>query len=267
MDNRFVPILLEFKIEGIYPDTSTMFWYCIDLQRYHSALRTAFTFWPIHHIWPKCSELEIAFRTVIMEKAGGRPRDEVWQHVKLLEGGRRVKCNYCQYEFAARANRIKSHINKDKGKGVRVCPNFPQSHNFASDNKGNSNHLNENFLHSQAIVREHLSNGYLLIATSGGLNQRRTGITNAVVVARILNVTLVVPELDHQSYWKDDSDFNNIFDANWFIAYLAKDVRIAKKVPNKVKRSMEKTPYTMRVPRKSEPEYYLDQVLPILLRR
>lgn len=30
---------------------------------------------------------------------------------------------------------------------------------------------------------------------------------------------------------------------------------------------MEKPPYTMRVPRKSEPEYYLDQVLPILIRR
>ncbi|KAI9078135.1 hypothetical protein K1719_039903 [Acacia pycnantha] len=98
------------------------------------------------------SELEIAFRTVIMEKAGGRPRDEVWQHVKLLEGGRRVKCNYCEYGFAASANRIKSHINK--GKGIRVCPNFPQSHNFASDNKGNSNHVNENFLHSQVLPEQ-----------------------------------------------------------------------------------------------------------------
>ncbi|KAI9124851.1 hypothetical protein K1719_004178 [Acacia pycnantha] len=105
---------------------------------------------------------------------------------------------------------------------------------------------------SLAIVREHLSNGYLLIATRGGLNQQRTGITDEVVVARILNATRVVPELDHQSYWKDNSDFNNIFDVNWFIAYLAKDVRIVNKVPNKVKRSMEKTPYTMRVPRKSE---------------
>lgn len=116
-------------------------------------------------------------------------------------------------------------------------------------------------------VREQMSNGYLLIAASGGLNQQRTGITDAVVVARILNATLVVPELDHHSFWKDDSDFINIFDVDWFISYLAKDVTIVKRVPDKVMRSMEKPPYTMRVPRKSEPDYYLDQVLPILLRR
>jgi hypothetical protein len=63
------------------------------------------------------------------------------------------------------------------------------------------------------------------------------------------------------------SDFANIFDVNWFITYLAKDVTIVKRVPDKIMRSMEKPPYTMRVPRKSDPEYYLDQVLPILLRR
>ncbi|XP_054808211.1 O-fucosyltransferase 29-like [Prosopis cineraria] len=121
--------------------------------------------------------------------------------------------------------------------------------------------------HFAPAVHERSSNGYLLIATSGGLNQQRTGITDAVVVARILNATLVVPELDHQSYWKDESDFINIFDVAWFISFLAKDVPIVKRVPDKIMRSMEKPPYTMRVPRKSEPEYYLDQVLPILLRR
>ncbi|KAL3497504.1 hypothetical protein ACH5RR_040236 [Cinchona calisaya] len=121
--------------------------------------------------------------------------------------------------------------------------------------------------HFAPVIRERVSNGYLLIATSGGLNQQRTGITDAVVVARILNATLVVPELDHHSFWKDDSDFQNIFDVGWFISYLAKDVTIVKRVPERVMRSMEKPPYTMRVPRKSESEYYLDQVLPTLLRR
>ncbi|RZC61911.1 hypothetical protein C5167_023672 [Papaver somniferum] len=121
--------------------------------------------------------------------------------------------------------------------------------------------------HFPRAVSERKSNGYLLIATSGGLNQQRTGITDAVVVARILNATLVVPELDHHSFWKDDSDFRNIFDVNWFISYLAKDVTIIKRIPDKVMRSMDKPPYTMRVPRKSTPEYYLDQVLPILVRR
>ncbi|KAL7593747.1 O-fucosyltransferase 29 [Lactuca sativa] len=121
--------------------------------------------------------------------------------------------------------------------------------------------------HYKPPVAELLSNGYLLIATSGGLNQQRIGITDAVVVARILNATLVVPEFDHHSFWKDDSDFSNIFDVDWFISFLAKDVVVVKRVPDKYMRSLEKPPYTMRVPRKSEPQYYLHEVLPVLLRR
>ncbi|ONK73591.1 uncharacterized protein A4U43_C04F33230 [Asparagus officinalis] len=116
-------------------------------------------------------------------------------------------------------------------------------------------------------ARESRSNGYLLIAASGGLNQQRTGITDAVVVARILNATLVIPELDHDSFWKDKSEFADIFDVNWFISSLSKDVTVVKRIPDKVMRSMEKPPYTMRVPRKSTPEYYHDFALPILLRR
>lgn len=63
------------------------------------------------------------------------------------------------------------------------------------------------------------------------------------------------------------SEFENIFDIDWFISSLSKDVTIIKRIPDKIMRSMEKPPYTMRPPRKSTPEYYLDQVLPILLRR
>ncbi|CAL5069252.1 unnamed protein product [Urochloa decumbens] len=119
----------------------------------------------------------------------------------------------------------------------------------------------------RSAVPENSSTGYLLIATSGGLNQQRIGITDAVVVAWILNATLVVPELDHHSFWKDESDFSDIFDVDWFISYLSKDVTIVKRIPYEVMLSMDKLPWTMRAPRKSMPEFYVDEVLPILMRR
>ncbi|KAM0925704.1 hypothetical protein ACQ4PT_004029 [Festuca glaucescens] len=92
-------------------------------------------------------------------------------------------------------------------------------------------------------------------------------IIDAVVVARILNATLVVPELDHHSFWKDDSDFSDIFDVDWFISYLSRDVTVVKRIPYEVMTSMDKLPWTMRAPRKSMPEFYVDEVLPILMRR
>ncbi|KAK7258297.1 hypothetical protein RIF29_23870 [Crotalaria pallida] len=108
-------------------------------------------------------------------------------------------------------------------------------------------------------------NRYLLIATSGGLNQQRTGIINAVVAAYILNATLVVPELDHTSFWKDTSNFSQIFDVDWFISFLRNDIKIIKQIPNKGGKFV--TPYTVRVPRKCTPKCYEDRVLPLLIKK
>ncbi|MQM11728.1 hypothetical protein Taro_044638 [Colocasia esculenta] len=119
------------------------------------------------------------------------------------------------------------------------------------------------FPRAEAII---YSNRYLMIATSGGLNQQRTGITDAVVAARILNATLVVPQLDQKSFWKDASDFSEIFDVDWFISSLSKDVKIIKQLPRKGGKAFD-TPYTMRVPRKCTPKCYQNRVLPVLLRR
>lgn len=105
------------------------------------------------------------------------------------------------------------------------------------------------------------SNGYLYIAASGGLNQQRTGITDAVVVAKLLNATLVVPQLDHKSYWKDNSNFSDIFDVDWFISSVSKDIRVIKDP------GLEKSVYTRGVPRKAKPAYYLSKILPILQKR
>ncbi|GAB2210446.1 hypothetical protein Droror1_Dr00015712 [Drosera rotundifolia] len=108
-------------------------------------------------------------------------------------------------------------------------------------------------------------NRYLLIATSGGLNQQRTGIIDAVVAARILNATLVVPKLDQRSYWKDSSDFADIFDADWFISFLSNDVKVVKDIPKHGRKSI--SPYRMRVPRKCNERCYEKRVLPVLMKR
>ncbi|XP_072989072.1 O-fucosyltransferase 16-like isoform X2 [Typha latifolia] len=110
------------------------------------------------------------------------------------------------------------------------------------------------------------TNRYLMIATSGGLNQQRTGIIDAVVAARILNATLVVPTLDQKSFWKDASDFADIFDVEWFISSLSNDVKIIKQLPKKGGKVVG-NPYAMRVPRKCTPNCYESRVLPVLLKK
>ncbi|XP_051189429.1 O-fucosyltransferase 6 [Lolium perenne] len=132
---------------------------------------------------------------------------------------------------------------------------------LASNFYGCSN-ASRKFLDSSIATQ---SDRYLIIVTSGGLNQQRTGIVDAVVAARILNATLVVPKLDQTSFWKDSSNFSEIFDIDWFISFLAKDVKIIKEPPEKGGKAVR--PYKMRVPRKCTPQCYLKRVLPALLKK
>ncbi|CAN6682944.1 unnamed protein product [Malus baccata var. baccata] len=92
-----------------------------------------------------------------------------------------------------------------------------------------------------------------------------SSITDAVVAARILNASLVVPKLDQKSFWKDASNFPEIFDVDWFISFLSKDVKIIKQLPRKGGNKW--TPSTMRVPRKCSERCYQNRVLPVLLKR
>ncbi|OWM76548.1 hypothetical protein CDL15_Pgr005512 [Punica granatum] len=55
----------------------------------------------------------------------GKPRDKFWDHAEIIpnegEAKDRRKCKFCHKLFSGGASRIKAHLGKVEGKGIKVC--------------------------------------------------------------------------------------------------------------------------------------------------
>ncbi|XP_057952381.1 rhamnogalacturonan I rhamnosyltransferase 1-like [Malania oleifera] len=113
--------------------------------------------------------------------------------------------------------------------------------------------------------RVYKNNGYLMVSCNGGLNQMRAAICDMVTIARYLNVTLIVPELDKTSFWADPSEFKDIFDVDHFITSLRDEVRILKELPPRLKKRVELGGvFSMPPISWSDISYYHNRILPLI---
>ncbi|XP_030953267.1 rhamnogalacturonan I rhamnosyltransferase 1-like isoform X1 [Quercus lobata] len=116
--------------------------------------------------------------------------------------------------------------------------------------------------------RVYKNNGFLMVSCNGGLNQMRAAICDMVTIARYLNATLIVPQLDKTSFWADSSDFHDIFDVDHFITSLKDEVRILKELPPGLKGRVKNGKLKSLQPVSwSNMSYYYKEILPLLKKK
>ncbi|XP_021736867.1 uncharacterized protein At1g04910-like isoform X3 [Chenopodium quinoa] len=113
------------------------------------------------------------------------------------------------------------------------------------------------------------STGFLFVRIRGGFHEIRNAISDAVAVARLINATLVIPEILSTTSSKGISSefksFAYLYNEDQFMAALAKDVNIVKTLPKNLKEARRKKAIPLyKVPSSASPYFYMHQVLPTL---
>ncbi|GMH13286.1 hypothetical protein Nepgr_015127 [Nepenthes gracilis] len=113
------------------------------------------------------------------------------------------------------------------------------------------------------------SNGFIFAKIFGGFERIRTLISDLVAVSRLLNATLVIPEIQESSHSKGISSkytsFSYLYNEDQFIAALKNEVIVVKSLPSKLKEARKKKQLPIFKPtRSASPSYYTGELLPVL---
>ncbi|KAF3444930.1 hypothetical protein FNV43_RR14623 [Rhamnella rubrinervis] len=133
------------------------------------------------------------------------------------------------------------------------------------------------YLHPDANPRRYYAdpiphtNGFIFVRIQGGFHEIRNSISDVVVVARFLNATLVIPEIQSTTSSKGISSqfksFAYLYNEDQFMAALVKDVKVVKTLPKDLKgQRRKKNIPVFKVPYSSSLHYYQQHVLPMLKR-
>ncbi|KAI5057238.1 hypothetical protein GOP47_0027253 [Adiantum capillus-veneris] len=120
------------------------------------------------------------------------------------------------------------------------------------------------------VASTQVTNGFLWAVIEGEFHDIRSSICDLVVVARLLNVTLVLPELQEVSSATGISSkykgFGYIYDEKHFIMTLKRDVSVVKYFPKRFA-GVRKRKALMKASPSSTPDFYMKTFLPALKTR
>ncbi|KAI9123891.1 hypothetical protein K1719_005191 [Acacia pycnantha] len=113
------------------------------------------------------------------------------------------------------------------------------------------------------------NNGFIYAKVFGGFAQIRSSICDLVAISRLLNATLVIPEIQQSIRSKGISSkfksFSYIYNEEQFIAYLKNDIIIAKILPENLKERRRRNEFSMfKLKSSTSPNFYIEEVLPKL---
>ncbi|KAG6737533.1 hypothetical protein POTOM_059060 [Populus tomentosa] len=118
-------------------------------------------------------------------------------------------------------------------------------------------------------VPNEMSNGYIYAKIFGGFEKIRSSICDLVTISRLLNATLVIPEIQESLQSKGISykfkSFSYLYDEEQFIASLKNDVIIVNSLPENLKAGRRRNEIHTYKPKSSaSPNFYVKEILPQL---